>query len=38
MMTGGMGQGNTKMMAEGWAHPTNGSYGIIFSFMTVGTT
>jgi hypothetical protein len=40
MMTGGMGvgQGNARMMGEGWAHPTNGSYGMIFSFTTAGTT
>jgi hypothetical protein len=44
MMNGGMGSGmghggmgqNSQMMGEGWAHPTNGSYGMIFSFTTAG--
>ena len=44
MMTGGgmgsgMGSGmgeNGQMMGDGWAHPTNGSYGMVFSFTTAG--
>lgn len=31
MMGGAMGE---QHMGEGWAHPTNGSYGMIFSFTT----
>jgi len=35
MMTGGMGMGgNGHMTGTGWAHPTNGSFGMIFSFTT----
>jgi hypothetical protein len=30
---GGMG-GGTGMMGEGWIHPTNGGYGMIFTFTT----
>lgn len=39
MMTGGMGTGmgqNAHMMGDGWAHPTNGSFGMVFSFTTAG--
>ena len=38
MMTGGMGmnQIGSTMMGAGWAHPTNGSYGMLFSFITAG--
>ena len=44
MMTGGgmgsgMGSGmgdNSQMMGDGWAHPTNGSFGMVFSFTTAG--
>lgn len=43
MTTGGMGSGmgsgmgqNDQMMGDGWAHPTNGSFGMIFSFTTAG--
>ena len=43
MMTGGTGMGmgsgmgqNGQMMGQGWAHPTNGSYGMTFSFTTAG--
>jgi len=31
MMGGAMGE---KHMGEGWNHPTNGSYGMVFSFTT----
>jgi Bacterial Ig-like domain len=43
MMTGGVGSGmgmgmgpNGGMMGQGWAHPTNGSYGMVFTFTTAG--
>ena len=37
MMGGGMGMGgNNQMMGEGWAHPSNGSFGMVFSFTTAG--
>ena len=42
MMTGGMGSGMTgggldgHHMGDGWGHPTNGSYGMVFSFTTAG--
>jgi sorbitol-specific phosphotransferase system component IIA len=32
MMTGGMSNGG--MMGTGWQHPTNGSYGMLFTFTT----
>ncbi|MDA0312415.1 MAG: hypothetical protein O2992_09910 [Gemmatimonadetes bacterium] len=32
MMSGGM--GTASMMGAGWGHPSNGSYGMIFSFTT----
>lgn len=37
MMTGGMGSGmggNGGMMGEGWRHPTNGTFGMMFEFTT----
>ena len=35
MTSGGMGMGqNGQMMGQGWAHPTNGSFGMVFSFTT----
>ena len=30
---GGMGPGG-GMMGQGWQHPSNGSYGMLFSFTT----
>lgn len=39
MMTGGMGSGMGQtgtMMGEGWAHPNNGTYGMLFTFTTAG--
>lgn len=38
MMGGGMmgGGGNHDHMGEGWQHPDNGSFGMIFSFTTGG--
>ena len=38
MMTGAMGMGGLTgtMMGPGWAHPTNGSFGMIFTFTTAG--
>lgn len=43
MMTGGMGGGMGGMtggqhehMGEGWQHPVNGSYGMVFTFTTAG--
>jgi len=42
MMTGGMGSGMTgggqdgHHMGDGWEHPSNGSYGMLFSFTTAG--
>lgn len=36
MMTGGMGGQNSTHMGTGWQHPTNGSYGMVFSFTTEG--
>lgn len=36
-MGSGMGMGATgQMMGDGWAHPNNGSFGMIFSFTTAG--
>lgn len=32
---GGMGGGQGQGMGEGWVHPTNGSYGMVFYFTTV---
>ena len=39
MMTGGMGMGagNGHMLGSGWTHPSNGSYGMIFSFTTAAS-
>ena len=39
MMTGGMGAGmmgggQSTMMGSGWQHPSNGSYGMVFTFKT----
>ncbi|MHB1192838.1 MAG: Ig-like domain-containing domain [Longimicrobiales bacterium] len=39
MMTGGMGAGmmgggQSAMMGSGWQHPSNGSYGMVFTFKT----
>lgn len=40
MMTGGMGSGMTggghtgQHMGDGWQHPVNGSYGVVFEFTT----
>jgi hypothetical protein len=34
MMAGGMMGGQNHHMGEGWRHPTNGSYGMVFSFST----
>ena len=31
---GGMGSASSSMMGEGWRHPDNGSYGMIFTFTT----
>jgi hypothetical protein len=42
MMTGGMGPGMMgggepgQHMGEGWQHPANGSYGMVFTFTTAG--
>jgi len=41
MSQGGMGQGGAMgpgagMMGQGWQHPSNGSYGMVFSFTTAG--
>lgn len=41
MMSGGMGSGmgmgqNGQMMGDSWAHPSNGSFGMVFSFTTAG--
>ncbi len=38
MMTGAMGMGGPtgSMMGPGWAHPTNGSFGMMFNFRTAG--
>ncbi|MFO7892826.1 MAG: Ig-like domain-containing protein [Longimicrobiales bacterium] len=37
MMTGGMMGGQHSHMSDGWQHPDNGSYGMVFSFTTAGT-
>ncbi len=37
MMTGGMMGGQHAHMGEGWQHPDNGSYGMVFTFTTAGT-
>ena len=39
MMTAGMGAGmmgggQSTMMGSGWQHPSNGSYGMVFTFKT----
>ncbi len=34
MMTGGMGGQNTNHMGSGWQHPSNGSFGMVFTFTT----
>lgn len=34
MMGGGMMGGQDSHMGEGWQHPSNGSYGMIFTFTT----
>lgn len=42
MMTGGMGSGmmggghTGEHMGDGWQHPANGSYGMVFVFTTAG--
>lgn len=42
MMTGGMGSGMMggghpgQHMGDGWQHPANGSYGMVFAFTTAG--
>jgi hypothetical protein len=34
-MMGGMGSMSGSMMGNGWQHPNNGTYGMIFTFTTV---
>lgn len=34
MMMGPGGQGGGTHMGDGWRHPTNGSYGMVFAFTT----
>lgn len=36
MEPGGMGQHGADHMGQGWQHPDNGSYGMVFSFTTAG--
>jgi hypothetical protein len=33
-MMGGMGSVSSTMMGQGWQHPNNGTYGMIFTFTT----
>lgn len=35
-MGGGMMGGDHAHMGDGWQHPTNGSYGMVFTFTTAG--